>query len=639
MRAIVDLGLRCPKSFHGISPDPQPDWSWDTLISELDALEGNLNDSRRPLSTNKKLHALSSWEGDHRSSKAFVFRVSDDEMENSGESDDDGCGRSLMAGKRFACDNLDLSDSNGSEDEIDLEAPANHLMEKTGIEEGILIELERENQLHIKEEVRNRFYALEADLRNENERFTEVHSRVEKYIEEKREMDRRLDKQYQRKIAEVLENHLSAVQRDHQQISLIEERRIRTDAEEAKRKENALLEEIARQEKARAEAEAKLKAAKAAEEMKKAALDAERKAKEAAERLANESKKIATAEEVRREVVDLNRDLHIKDPSGLEGGNGQSKEARFKAHNKVKSTGINIRAAETVLRLEEKRLGKYKEVVEMNDRVRLGSNKDFRSHERHIARRVKQISGTLENLREKTNDLVKLVGDPVCPQSISVAAFAKQVVSLCENPCVSIGATAFACARIMVIISSQVPVTMDLILSEFHKACIYTVPKYLRYSESAFETKETYFKAIGYQEKDGKIESTDSYLKRMEAYMMLYAALVQTEISGFRNLHGLEEGWAWLARFLNTLPVEPSTAVALLAFLRMAGFMMFRRYKSQFKKIINVISSEYLVSLRTIQDPNLNQVKADIEYYIESNQYLKEPQGWQLQGSLLSKTY
>lgn len=57
--------------------------------------------------------------------------------------------------------------------------------------------------------------------------------------------------------AEVLDNHLSAVQRDHEQRSQIEERRIRDDAaiEEAKRKEQALHEEKLRQEKAAAEAE------------------------------------------------------------------------------------------------------------------------------------------------------------------------------------------------------------------------------------------------------------------------------------------------------------------------------------------------------------------------------------------------
>jgi nucleoporin GLE1 len=53
-------------------------------------------------------------------------------------------------------------------------------------------------------------------------------------------MARRVDKQYQRKIAEAHDNHLSAVQRDHQQRSHIEEHRIRKEAaiEEARKKKS-----------------------------------------------------------------------------------------------------------------------------------------------------------------------------------------------------------------------------------------------------------------------------------------------------------------------------------------------------------------------------------------------------------------
>lgn len=57
--------------------------------------------------------------------------------------------------------------------------------------------------------------------------------------------------------AEALDNHLTAVQRDHELRSQIEERKIRSDAayEEAKRKEKALQEEKVRQEKAKVESE------------------------------------------------------------------------------------------------------------------------------------------------------------------------------------------------------------------------------------------------------------------------------------------------------------------------------------------------------------------------------------------------
>lgn len=57
--------------------------------------------------------------------------------------------------------------------------------------------------------------------------------------------------------AEALDNHLTALQRDHEHKSQIEERRIRDDAvrEEAQRRERALYEEKVRQEKIEAEAQ------------------------------------------------------------------------------------------------------------------------------------------------------------------------------------------------------------------------------------------------------------------------------------------------------------------------------------------------------------------------------------------------
>lgn len=45
--------------------------------------------------------------------------------------------------------------------------------------------------------------------------------------------------------------------------------------------------------------------------------------------------------------------------------------------------------------------------------------------------------------------------------------------------------------------------------------------------QAAFESKEAYYRAIGYQEEDGKLESTDSYVGRLTQHMKLYGALIQ----------------------------------------------------------------------------------------------------------------
>lgn len=45
--------------------------------------------------------------------------------------------------------------------------------------------------------------------------------------------------------------------------------------------------------------------------------------------------------------------------------------------------------------------------------------------------------------------------------------------------------------------------------------------------QSAFESKEAYYKTIGFREDQGKIENVEEYLERLESYMKLYGALVQ----------------------------------------------------------------------------------------------------------------
>ncbi|KAL8100617.1 mRNA export factor GLE1-like [Apium graveolens] len=108
---------------------------------------------------------------------------------------------------------------------------------------------------------------------------------------------------------------------------------------------------------------------------------------------------------------------------------------------------------------------------------------------------------------------------------------------------------------------------MEILLAELNRVCIYSVPKYMSYSESVFKTKEAYNKAIGYQEEDGKLGNSDTYVERVRSCMKLYGALVQTEAEGVKNPHGIEEGWAWMARFLNALPANLYTVVSLQTFI------------------------------------------------------------------------
>ncbi|CAK9144528.1 unnamed protein product, partial [Ilex paraguariensis] len=108
----ITLELRCPQNVDGIPIDPQPDWSFDTLLSELNSIEKKLNSSSKfslPF-TKMELRKFPAAKANERRPRAFVMRVSDDEME---ELERDGeeretHGRQLVASRRFACDELYL---------------------------------------------------------------------------------------------------------------------------------------------------------------------------------------------------------------------------------------------------------------------------------------------------------------------------------------------------------------------------------------------------------------------------------------------------------------------------------------------------------------------------------------------------
>lgn len=53
--------------------------------------------------------------------------------------------------------------------------------------------------------------------------------------------------------------------------------------------------------------------------------------------------------------------------------------------------------------------------------------------------------------------------------------------------------------------------------------------------QDQFESDAAYYKALGYREDDGKLETTDEYVARMAAHMTFYGALVQVLV--FLRVH------------------------------------------------------------------------------------------------------
>ncbi|XP_048597737.1 mRNA export factor GLE1-like [Brassica napus] len=569
----------CPRSVDGISIDPEPNWNFASLLSEIESVEKKLNVfSKFPQPLTHTALRMG------RRGGGFVMRVSEDEMESdvdeeSEEEEEEEHRQLCTKGTRFACDDLYWSDE--SDDEFDSE-PESFLLSKMGLAESALYEVINDHQTEVKEDIRSQVSVVETEILQEIETSRSAIARVEKYKETRKEVERKLDLQYQRKVAEALDTHLTAIQREHEIKSQIEERKIRSEEaqEEARRRERAHQEEKIRQEKARAEAE--MQAKLRAEEAKK---EAERKAaKEAAEKEATDRK--AAEQRIAEE---------------------KAERERSSAASNAQAGGKSIQAAESALTLENHRLKKLEELEATNQSLRSRPNEDFSSFEKQITRAIKQIRGTKDNVSKKSNEIVKIFRDPRCPVSISIATFAKKIVSAKDH---------FAGSYVIVYVTSQFPQAMDIVLAEFHKACNYTVPKHILNSQSAWDS--------------------DAY-EQLDSTMRLYGALVQNDIRGVTNIHGIDQGWAWLARFLNKTSATRATATALNAFLQMAGFGLHQRYRSQFLKVVNIVREHFLPRLRARKDAsNLQTIITDITAYLDDQMYLKEPVGRTMQTNTLS---
>ena len=90
----------------------------------------------------------------------------------------------------------------------------------------------------------------------------------------------------------------------------------------------------------------------------------------------------------------------------------------------------------------------------------------------------------------------------------------------------------------------------------------------------------------------------------------------------------MEEGAEAVAlrRLLNSLPATRTTATALEAFLKAAGFQMSCVYRRQFRKLLAHIDVVFLPELERQGDPDARPVYSRLRTYIHGSNFQKEPE-------------
>lgn len=257
-----------------------------------------------------------------------------------------------------------------------------------------------------------------------------------------------------------------------------------------------------------------------------------------------------------------------------------------------------------------------------------------RSIDKFVTLNVQQISATLEQVRQKAEALAGFVARHKDAQrTYALLTLAGKLLSQCEVQITRLHSFAFPLAEVATAVAAAHPDFIDLLLARMHAACPLATPRYYGFSAGGNELE--YLKLMKYKitkeddapGKPPKVvkESTDEYVGRMQGYVMLYAAMTQSDNPA--NPHGLEHGWSYLARLLNALPPNRITAAALDAFLKVAGYKLARVYRGQFAKLLGVVERDFLSRLAEQGDPDARAVGTRLQTFLQLKRYLEPPEG------------
>jgi len=159
---------------------------------------------------------------------------------------------------------------------------------------------------------------------------------------------------------------------------------------------------------------------------------------------------------------------------------------------------------------------------------------------------------------------------------------------------------AFAYAELVSMVSESFHDLAYVVVAALHKSCPLTVPSLPK----------------GY-----KAVQTD-----IKGYISLWAALCQLQPKEW--FRSSEQSWSWQARFLNTIPPNESTAIALDAFLQIAGHKSFGAYRKQQVKLFSYAKEVFLTQLMKRAgggDEDIDAVKSRIEKYVTMQLYATPP--------------
>lgn len=202
--------------------------------------------------------------------------------------------------------------------------------------------------------------------------------------------------------------------------------------------------------------------------------------------------------------------------------------------------------------------------------------------------------------------------------ALKIINYAQKIVSIKTE-------SAFELAVIVIKLWSVHPQFGKILFAEMKQRCPFLIPfKY--HGKHLNSVKQLDKKLINYNfDSAGNVESN---FKHLTGIVRLYAAIIFISSKFDQSIIGLSHAWVFVSTILNQNPIADITAIMLIEFLSINGFIMFQVYQKQFVKLLKYINTHYLKKIILITPTGCEGPIFRLNSFISKSLYtgsIKEP--------------
>ncbi|KAF9357666.1 hypothetical protein BGX26_003341 [Mortierella sp. AD094] len=194
---------------------------------------------------------------------------------------------------------------------------------------------------------------------------------------------------------------------------------------------------------------------------------------------------------------------------------------------------------------------------------------------------------------------------------------AKKLVKQAETEALVKSAPTFPLAHVAVLLFTNHPLFLDVLMARFAKKCPYVTPMYIQKGPN--DSAEEYMEKLAYKKTGKGHESEAQYNARQCAMFTLYCAILQTTPPIGQNVHPISHGWTWMARIMN-MPPRPITPALIAVFVEVCGNMYLRTYRNQANKVLRLLYQDFLPMIPKQGIDGTVRLKTLLDDFVKSGQ-------------------